>query len=71
MRVKTAKRGKRTAGRVHYCPRCANDLVAGGEIDIFPLAGTYHYLYYLYYFICILNNINMVFVIFSIFSFFS
>jgi len=34
------KKGKRTAGRVHYCPRCAHDLVAGGEIDIFSLAGT-------------------------------
>lgn len=43
MRVKTAKRGKRTAGRVHYCPRCANDLVAGGEIDIFPLAAAVNY----------------------------
>ncbi|ELR12381.1 uncharacterized protein ACA1_374490 [Acanthamoeba castellanii str. Neff] len=36
MRVKTVIRGKRTAGTVHYCTNCANDLVAGGEIDIYP-----------------------------------
>jgi hypothetical protein len=36
MRVKTVIRGKRTAGAVHYCTNCANDLVAGGEVDIYP-----------------------------------
>ncbi|ELR12363.1 uncharacterized protein ACA1_374310 [Acanthamoeba castellanii str. Neff] len=36
MRVKTVIRGKRTAGTVYYCTNCANDLVAGGEIDIYP-----------------------------------
>ncbi len=43
------KKGKRTAGRVHYCPRCAHDLVAGGEVDIFSLAGTSYYYFLLIY----------------------
>jgi hypothetical protein len=39
MRVKTVVKGKRTAGTVHYCPKCAHEQAPMGEIDIFPSQG--------------------------------